>query len=286
MDKKTFKIAIITVVALGLISFVCLIAVFALGLTYRWSGPGLQSTLAPTVEVAWAVHPNSDKIPVWSAPMPNAADVMYIEYGDEIEVLGRVSNEHGEFCYIRFRSWTGYIEAQYVSETELPQATSSPTWTLTSTPARTSTPTVTKKLLRTPTPIPVAKTVTRLDNDLEEEAIRLALIAGGITVHTVGIVDARATGGERSVIIAIIVSNNSTIEAAVTLSYVFDAVYGVDSVSPADLDYINVIMGNAAGQAIGAVSVSMYNVEAWQKGRMSTERFVASWDIIDYTEQW
>ncbi len=160
MDARTFKYTLITVVTLGILSFVCLVGVFSPGLTDRWSS--LQPVSAPSTEIAWVVHPNSDKIPMWSSPVANAGDVIYIEYGHEVEVLGRASNDYGDFCYVRFLSWTGYIEAQYVSRVKPPPPTWTPTvtWTPTDTPTSTPTNTLTSTSTSTPTqtntPLPTA----------------------------------------------------------------------------------------------------------------------------------
>ncbi len=119
----------------------------------------------PSGDVAYINSPSGPAY-IWQQPLANAGpNPVELRHGDQVEVLDKMSNEHGTFYRVRRGRDVGYVEAALVSESPPPPSpTVTPTFTAvpsaTSTPTSTRTPTPT--FPATFTPLPPTPTFTRV----------------------------------------------------------------------------------------------------------------------------
>jgi hypothetical protein len=162
----------------------------------------------------------------------------------------------------------------------------------TRTEARTPEPTDTPALLLTgtprsnlPTQIPIPLPTTVSSAALDEETIA-ALIT--LTCFSHGVADVQVTVGRtedgcKGAIVTLETDTDNLEEVASVVEAVLRAVHKVSTGDiQVDLDFVSIVIGDAAGMTAMTVTVPMTELEAWMAGEITHEEFIATWVINDF----
>lgn len=164
-------------------------------------------------------------------------------------------------------------------------------------PTRVATNTPTHTPTRTPTPrpintllIPTARPVTatqkpQVNNASDQKDANtisdtLFILAGGRNVEIVRVVDGRPNGGERTAMIAYLTTESTTVGAVDEILDIMDAVAVAIDTDDLDLDYVQLILGDAFGNAVGTAGTSVANLLAYHAGRISRGQFLNHLDVV------
>ena len=164
--------------------------------------------------------------------------------------------------------------AQTQTETRTPEPTDTSALPLTGTP---------RSHLPTQIPTLLATTISPAAPDDESIAalITLTCLSHGVadTQVTVG----QAEGGQKGAIVTLKTDTDDLEEVASVVEAVLRAVHQVNTGEiQADLDFVSIVIGDAAGMAAMTVTVPMTELEAWMAGEITHEEFIATWVIRDF----
>lgn len=143
-----------------------------------------------------------------------------------------------------------------------------------------STPTV------TPRPSTVRPTATPADPASEQEDANslsdgIFILAGGRDVQEIRVVDGRDNGGERGAIISYIVRQDEAADMIDEFLDILEAAAATINAKDLDLDAITLIMGNAAGDALGIISTTVPDLLDYYEGRLTRSEY---FDLLTVTE--
>ena len=167
----------------------------------------------------------------------------------------------------------GTATAQIRNEAQMPEPTDIPVLPLTGTP-RSNLHTQTPTLLPT-TALPVAP-----DDETIAALISMTCFSHGVT--DVQVTVGRAEGGQRGAIVALKTNTDDLEEVASVVEAVLRAVHKVSTGGiQADLGFVSIVIGDAAGMAAMTVTVPMPELEAWMAGEITHKEFIATWVTKD-----
>lgn len=164
--------------------------------------------------------------------------------------------------------------AQIQTAARTPEPTDTPTLPLTETP-RSHLPT------QTPTLLPTAASPAAPDDETIAALITLTCFSHGVADVQVAV--GRAEGELKGAIVTLETDTNDLEEVASVVEAVLRAVHKVSTGDiQADLDFVSIVIGDAAGMAAMTVTVPMTELEAWMAGETTNEEFIATWVINDF----
>jgi hypothetical protein len=102
----------------------------------------------------------------------------------------------------------------------------------------------------------------------------LDILTDGREIDSVRVVDGRANGGERGVIIAYITVESSDSGFIEEIFDIYEAVYEAIDYYDMDMDAIALVAGEKSGKAAGMVSVSAHDLLAYFNGKISKQEFI------------
>jgi len=166
------------------------------------------------------------------------------------------------------------VTAQTRTETRIPEPTGTPALPLTGTP-RSNLATQTTTLL------PTTVSSTALDEKTIAALISLTCFSHGVA--DVQVTVGRAEGGQKGAIVTLKTDTDDLEEVASVVEAILRAVHQVNTGDvQADLDFVSIVIGDAAGMAAMTVTVPMTELEAWIAGEITHEEFIATWVINDF----
>ncbi len=137
--------------------------------------------------------------------------------------------------------------------------------------------------LLTQTPAPLPATVSPVAPDDETIAALISLTCLSHGVADVQVAVGQAEGGQKVAIVTLETDTDDLEEVASVVEAILRAVYQVNSGGvQADLDFVSIVIGNAAGMTAMTVTVPMTELEAWMAGEITNEEFIAAWVIKDF----
>jgi len=166
------------------------------------------------------------------------------------------------------------VTAQTWTETRTPEPTGTPPLPLTATP-RLHLPT------QTPTLLPTTVSSAALDDETTAALITLTCFSHGVA--DVQVTVGQAEGGLKGAIVTLKTDTDDLEEVASVVEAVLRAVHQVNTGDiQADLDFVSIVIGDAAGMTAMTVTVPMTELEAWMAGEITNEEFIATWAIKDF----
>lgn len=166
------------------------------------------------------------------------------------------------------------VTAQTLTEARTPEPTNTPALPLTGTP-RSNLPT------QTPTLPPTTASSATLDDETIAALISLTCFSQGLA--DVQVTVGRAEGGQKGAVVALKTDTDDLEEVASVVEAVLRAVHKVSTGDiQTDLDFVSIVIGDAAGMAAMTVTVPMTDLEAWMTGEITNEEFIATWVIKDF----
>lgn len=107
------------------------------------------------------------------------------------------------------------------------------------------------------------------------------ILAGGRDVQEIRVVDGRDKGGERGAIISYIVQQDEAADMIDEFLDILEAAAATINSKDLDLDAITLVMGNAAGDAIGIISTTVPDLLDYYEGRITRSEY---FDLLTVTE--
>jgi putative NIF3 family GTP cyclohydrolase 1 type 2 len=168
----------------------------------------------------------------------------------------------------------GTAKAQPQAETRTPQPTDTPALPLTGTPRS-------NLATQIPTLLPTTVSPAAPEDETIAALITLTCLSHGVADVQVAV--GQVEGGQRGTVVTLKTDTDNLEEVASVVEAVLRAVHKVNTGDvQADLDFVSIVVGDAAGMAAMTVTVPMTELEAWMAGEITHKEFIATWVIKDF----
>lgn len=132
-----------------------------------------------------------------------------------------------------------------------------------------------------PTATPRPSAAASEQEDAKDLSDGIFILAGGRDVQDIRVVDGRDNGGERGAIISYIVRQDEAADMIDEFLDILEAAAATINSKNLDLDAITLVMGNAAGDALGIIVTSVPDLLDYYEGRITRSEY---FDLLTVTE--